>query len=252
MQARTLLGLSYYGDKKYALAAKYLEASAKADPSNTELHRVLAQSCLWSKQYECALSEFRQIIKQNPDSAAAHILAAEALDAMDRRNEAIAEFQEATKASPAPPDAHFGLGYLYWKSHQYEEARHEFEAELVADPRHAQSLAYLGDIEIKQKNTEKALTYLHEAVAIQNDIHIAHVDIGIILMDQRKYKDAEEAFRRAVEVDPAKADAHYRLARLYQATGNNSAAQKEFETVRQLNEKEDEGVASKMPGAPPR
>ena len=250
MQARTLLGLSYYGAKQYAKAIKYLEVSARADPSNNELHRVLAQSCLWAKQYECALSEFRQIIKQNPDSAAAHILAAEALDAMDRRNEAIAEFQEATKASPAPPDAHFGLGYLYWKSHQYEGARREFEAELAADPKHAQSLAYLGDIEIKEKDPEKALTYLQKAVTLQNDIHIAHVDIGIILMDQKKYRDAEAAFRRAVEVDPGKADAHYRLARLYQSTGNNSAAQKEFETVRRLNEKEDESVASKMPGTP--
>jgi tetratricopeptide (TPR) repeat protein len=248
MQARTLLGLSYYGAKQYAQAAKYLAVAAKADPANAELHKVLAQSCLWTKQYECALTEFRQIIRQNPDSSAAHILAAEALDAMDRRNEAIAEFQQAIKSSPIPPDAHFGLGYLYWKSHRYDEARREFEAELAADPRHAQSLAYLGDIEIKQKNPEKALTFLQKAVAIQNDIHIAHVDIGIILMDQKKYRDAEAAFRRAVEVDPAKADAHYRLARLYQAIGNNSAAQKEFETVRQLNAKEEEGVASKMPG----
>src|SRR5262249_48811522 len=139
------------------------------------------------------LTEFRQIIKQNPDSSAAHILAAEALDAMDRRNEAIAEFQQAIQASPTPPDAHFGLGYLYWKSHRYDDAKREFEAELAADPRHAQSLAYLGDIEIKQKSPEKALAFLQKAVAIQNDIHIAYVDIGIVLIEQKNYTDAEAA-----------------------------------------------------------
>jgi tetratricopeptide (TPR) repeat protein len=250
MQARTLLGLSYYGARQYVQAAKHLEVAAKADPDNIELHQVLAQTCVWTKQLECALNELRLILKQNPDSAAAHILAGEALDGLDRRDQAIAEFQEATKAAPTPPNAHFGLGYLYWKSHRYDDARREFEAELAADPKHAQSLAYLGDIEIKQRNPEKAMTFLRESVAIQNNIHIAYLDIGILLMDQKQYKDAEAALSRAVEVDPEKADAHYRLARLYQATGNSSGAQKEFETVRQLNAKEEEGVASKMPGPP--
>ena len=71
MQARTLLGLSYYGTKRFAEAAKYLKVAAQAEPNNLELHQVLAQSCLWAKDNDCALKEFQQILKQNPDSAAA-------------------------------------------------------------------------------------------------------------------------------------------------------------------------------------
>ena len=67
-QARTLLGLSYYGAKRYADAIKYLEPAAKLDPANIELHQVLAQSCLSAKKYPCALDEFHQILQQNPDS----------------------------------------------------------------------------------------------------------------------------------------------------------------------------------------
>ena len=33
-QARTLLGLSYYGERKFDLASQYLEPAAKADPAN--------------------------------------------------------------------------------------------------------------------------------------------------------------------------------------------------------------------------
>jgi tetratricopeptide (TPR) repeat protein len=251
MQARTLLGFSYYGARQYAKAAEYLGAAAKADPANTQLHHALAQSCLWAKKYDCALDEFQQILKENPNSAAAHMLAGEALDGLGRTREAIAEFQAAANAAPAPPDAHFGLGYLYWKSHRYEEARHEFESELAQDPKHAQSLAYLGDMELKQKNNpERALTFLQQAVAIKNDIRIAYLDMGIALVEQKKYQDAALSFRRAVELDPTQPDAHYRLARLYKVMGNDFLAEKEFDTVRKLHQEEDEAVASKMSNRP--
>src|SRR5260221_636312 len=53
LQARTLLGLSYYGTKNFAEAVKQLEIASSAQPDNSELHHVLAQSCLWAKQYDC-------------------------------------------------------------------------------------------------------------------------------------------------------------------------------------------------------
>jgi Tfp pilus assembly protein PilF len=57
--------------------------------------------------------------------------------------------------------------------------------------------------------------------------------------------------QRAVELDPAQPDAHFRLGRLYQTMGNTLAAQKEFAGVRELHEKEDEAVAAKTSTAPP-
>ncbi len=126
MQARTLLGLSYYGTKRFAEAAKYLKVTAQADPGNTELHQVLAQSCLWAKDYPCAMDEFKQMLKQNPDSAAVHVLMGEAMDGLERAADAIQEFKIAAKAAPREPGIHFGLGYLYRKAHQYDEAKAAF------------------------------------------------------------------------------------------------------------------------------
>jgi tetratricopeptide (TPR) repeat protein len=250
-QARTLLGLSDYGARHFADAVKYLEPVAKSDPSNIELNDLLAQSCLWAKQYSCAQEEFRKILQQNPDSAAAHILLGEALDGLGRTQDAIAEFQQAAKASLPDPNLHFGLGYLYWKLHQYDQARHEFEAELAIDPNHAQSLAYWGDIESKGTNPEQALTLLRKAVGLNSDIRIAYVDLGAVLAQRQQYADAVTALQRAVELDPTQPDAHYRLGRVYGSMGNAVAAQKEFARVRELHEKADEPLLSKMSAAPP-
>jgi len=61
-----LLGMSFFGLRDYAKASQYLQAAIQFDPSNLELHNVLAESCLWSRQYDCALTEFRNILAVNP------------------------------------------------------------------------------------------------------------------------------------------------------------------------------------------
>jgi tetratricopeptide (TPR) repeat protein len=251
MQAQTLLGLSCYGVKRFAEAVEHLKIAVKSDPGNTELHQVLAQSCLWAKQYSCALDEFRQILEQNPDSSAAHVLTGEALDGLGKTPDAIAEFQAAAEVAPREPNLHFGLGYLYWKSHQYDDAKREFESELSVDTSHAQALAYLGDIEMKRNHPEAALALLGKATKLQNDIRIAFLDMGTILAQEKRYDEAVAALQRAVELDPAQPDAHYRLARVYQEMGKTAESQKEFAKVRELHEKADEAVASKMSAAPP-
>jgi tetratricopeptide (TPR) repeat protein len=250
LQILTLLGLSSYGAKQFAEAAKYLELPAKSDPKNIELHRVLAQSCLSAKQYDCALAEYRVILEQDPDSAAAHLLSGEALDGLGRTVEAIPEFEAAAKAAPREPNVHFGLGYLYWKQHKYDQAKAAFETELSIDPRNAQALAYLGDIEFRLNEPEKALPLLNKAIQMRNDIRVAYVDLGTIFSQQKKYTEALAALQHAEKLDPAQPDAHYRLSRVYREMGNASASQQELAKFQKLQEKA-EDVGSKMPDAPP-
>jgi tetratricopeptide (TPR) repeat protein len=179
------------------------------------------------------------------------VLAAEALDGLERTPEAILEFEAAIKAAPREPDLHFGLGYLHWKTHQYDEAKSDFENELSIDSNNAQALAYLGDIEMKANNFDRALTLLSKAVQARGDIRIAYIDMGAILTDQKHYPDAITALQHAEKLDPAQPDAHFRLGRVYQAMGNKTASQREFAKVRELHEKADESVTAKMPGPPP-
>ncbi len=105
----------------------------------------------------------------------AHVLVGEALDGLGRTSEAVAEFQTAAKVDPHEPNLHFGLGYLYWKLRQDDDAKPEFEKELAIDPSHAQALAYLGDVELKRNNPEQALKLLEKAVQLRHDIRIAYL-----------------------------------------------------------------------------
>lgn len=116
---------------------------------------------------------------------------------------------------------------------------------------HPQALAYLGDIEMKRTNLDESLSLLTKAVLLKNDIRFAYVDLGAVLMQQKQFTEAVAALRRAVELDPAQPDAHYRLGRAYQAMGKAAESRKEFAKVRSLHEKADEPFASKMSAASP-
>jgi tetratricopeptide (TPR) repeat protein len=178
------------------------------------------------------------------------VLTGQALDGLGKTSDAIAEFQAAAKVAPKEPNIHFGLGFLYWKSHQYDEAKREFENELAIDSSHAQVLAYLGDIEMKRNNPEAALSFLGRATKLKDDIRIAYLDMGTILAQEKRYDEAVVALQRAVKLDPAQPDAHYRLARVYQDMGKAAESQREFAKVRELHEKADD-LVRKMSASPP-
>jgi tetratricopeptide (TPR) repeat protein len=77
------------------------------------------------------------------------------------------------------------------------------------------------------------------------------VDLGAILTQQKRYDEAAKALQRAIALDPSQPDAHFRLGRLQQAMGNMPAAEREFAKVRELHEKQNEDVASKMAAPKP-
>src|ERR1017187_7365167 len=135
---------------------------------------------------------------RNPDSAPVHILLGEVLDASNRTEAATAEFEAAVKASPVPPNAHFGLGYLYWKQQRYEEACRGFEAELANQPQHAQALTYLGDAEMHTEKDGSAEAHLRRALALDANMRLAHLDLGILLAAKNDSDEAARHFREAI------------------------------------------------------
>lgn len=252
MQARIVLALSCYAAGRYADVVNYLGPAIEADPSNVELRQTLAQSSLWSGQYERALGESEEILHQKPHSAPTRMLMGEALDAMDKDDEAIEQFKAAAEESPKEPNVHFALGYLYWKQKEYEDAEREFRAELANDPEHSQSCAYLGDTLLRKNNPSAAAPLLKKASQLRNDIRIAYLDLGIIATEQKKYDEALKHLKHAEQIDPAKPDAHYRLARLYQDQGKQSDAVREFAKVSQLHEENADNLLRKIAGSPAR
>ena len=244
-----LIGMCYFGLHEYGRAVPLLTQASAAQPGNLELHRVLANSCLWSSNYDCALSEFKAILTTNPNSAQAHMMMAEALDAMSRTPEALEELRAAEQLSPSEPMLHFELGYLEYKQHDLQSAAIEFKREVELNPASAMAYAYLGDIALQNNDDAKAEELLKRAVSLQSGLRLAYFDLGCVDENQNRNEDAIHSFERAETLDPSQPDAHYRLARLYQTTGQRQKAQAEFAETKSLHAKRQETLIQQVSGA---
>jgi tetratricopeptide (TPR) repeat protein len=90
---------------------------------------------------------------------------------------------------------------------------------------------------------------LERSVQESRDIRIAYLDLGEILSQKKQYPEAIKAYARAAELDPTQPDAHFRLARMYQKTGQAEKAKAEFAKTQELHQKSDAAVVLQHGGA---
>ena len=248
MRYAILLGMSHYGLTQYTQAAPFLKTAADADPRNLPIRLALAHSYLWSKQFNRVLDVYKEILTLDPESAEADMLAGEALDEMSDTSGAIEMFRKAAKAKPSEPNVHFGLGYLLWSQKQYPEAITEFQAELVNDPDHAQSLLYIADAKIQMNQYADAAPLLEKSVKLDPAVGLAHLDLGILAANDGRNDDALREFLAAEKLTPNDVNVHWRLGRLYRAMGKKEEAKVELEKASNITRSADQELYKKISG----
>ncbi len=237
--------LTYVREVKQTLA----KSTGKSDQWQTDIlpfRLVLAHSCLAVKQFQCVLDVYHEILLLNAESAEADILAGEALDEMNDSVGATRQFRAAVRANPKEPNVHFGLGYLLWVQSQYEDAAHEFQAELANVANHVQAMVYLADTNMKMGHPEVALPLIRKAIRLDPEIELANLDLGILYADAGRRDDALRELKVAVRLSPNDVNPHWRLARLYQAMGRKEEANIEFLKTSSLTKATDASVSRKL------
>jgi tetratricopeptide (TPR) repeat protein len=83
-------------------------------------------------------------------------------------------------------------------------------------------------------DTRQVEALLRRAVALDPKLAKGFLELGILLSDQKRYKESIREVQSAMRLDPTLAQAHYRLAQAYQRTGQNGLAAKELEIFEKL------------------
>ncbi len=86
-----------------------------------------------------------------------------------------------------------------------------------------------------QEGLNNALPALKRALAIDDDLDIAHMLMGRLLQDKWDWLGAEAEFRRAIEISPNSAEAHYRYALLLNDMRRSEEALSEVMTAEELD-----------------
>jgi tetratricopeptide (TPR) repeat protein len=222
-------------------AAEAYQRAAHMDATEEHLFD-WGNSFVQMRAFEQAGQVFTAAVARHPKSARLHVGLGIAQYSRGQYEDAVASFCQAVDLAPSDPRAYQFLGEMYGVAPELAPEITKRLARFVeARPRNALAHLYYalslwkglpGEAEPADMRRVEAL--LRRAIALDPKLSKGFLELGILLSEQQRYKEAVQELRRATRLDPDHAQAHYRLAQAYQRTGQEELARVELQIFERL------------------
>jgi tetratricopeptide (TPR) repeat protein len=144
--------------------------------------------------------------------------------------QAIATLLGLVAADPRDFPAWSDLGMLYFIQKDYEAAENSYASALKAKPDYFRALLSQGRVQLARKNYTGAIESLEAAVKVEPKSASANFFLGEAYLQVKKGSKAVGYLNEALSLDPVgMAEAHLRLAALYNGAGMKDKAAVEYE-----------------------
>jgi tetratricopeptide (TPR) repeat protein len=129
--------------------------------------------------------------------------AAHVLGTLGRHDRAVEVLERLLKRLPQDIDLKFDLGAAYERARRHGDAERVFREIVLADPRHALALNYLGYmLADRNERLEEAVSLISRALEIDPANPSFHDSLGWAYYRQRRYELAEKHLARALTAAP--------------------------------------------------
>ena len=144
--------------------------------------------------------------------------------------QAAATLKSLVEADPKDYPAWTDLGMVYFIQKDLEAAENSYTSAVQAKPDHVTALVNLGRVRLARKNNEGAVEALEAALKADPKSATANYFLGEAYLGLKKGSKAVVYLNEALKLDPiGMADAHLRLAALYNLAGYKDRAAAEYE-----------------------
>jgi len=194
------------------------------------------------RAFDEAAQVFTAAIARHPQSGRLHVGLGIAHYSRGQYADAVKSFCQAADLAPSDPRPYQFLGEMYGVAPALgDEVTRRLARFAKAHPRnalaqfhYAMSLWKGQPAASQPADLRQVEALLRQALALDRTLTKGFLELGILLADGRRYAEAIQELRRATQLDPDLAQAHYRLAQAYQRTGQKALAAKELETFERL------------------
>ena len=177
-------------------------SSCSTPEEKKEKHYLRALEYVKISDEKAAILELRNAIQIDAKYAdARYQLGLLLLKAGDAQG-AFSELQRAFSLDPNNADAGVKVAEFYLLSQSKEESRTYVQQVLQADPDYPDALALAANLELIDGNFVKAEEFIDRAIHQSPSNDKYHGIRGRILSAQEKWEEGEEAFRKAIELNP--------------------------------------------------
>ena len=221
-------------------AAEEYQRAAHMDPTEDHLFD-WGDNLLQLRAFEEATQVFTAAIERHPRSARLHVGLGIAQYSRGQHEDAVKSFCQAADLAPSDPRPYQFLGEMYGVAPALGAEINDRLARFAkAHPRNALAQFHYAMSLWKGQpaapgDLRPVEALLRRAVALDRSFAKGFLQLGILLSDQQRYREAIQELRSATRLEPDLAQAHYRLSQAYQRTGQKALAAKELEIFERLS-----------------
>ncbi|MXY28015.1 tetratricopeptide repeat protein [Candidatus Poribacteria bacterium] len=201
---------------------------ADADEKAEVLLR-LANVYVKHEKYEAAVRAFERVHNYSTsDIHAAQVSAGLAKIALDQGDaaQAIVRYERAVQLGLETAEIYHNLGIVYMQSRDGENALKRFHSALEINADLPESLLMLGVLYAANSDFEASETYYQQAIELSPDTAMAHHGLAYLYgQHSRNLEKAVELARHATELSPNSAPYHNTLSWLYYKVGRYKEAE---------------------------
>jgi len=223
------------------VAAEEYQTAAHMDATEEHLFD-WGNNLVQLRAFEQAAQVFHAGLERYPKSARIHVGLGIAQYSQGQYEDAIKSFCDAVDLTPSDPRPYQFLGEMYGVAPELApDITRRLARFVAARPRNAMGHLFYAlslwkgqPAALEPPDLKQVEALLRRAVALDPRLAKGYLELGILLSDQQRFAEAVSPLRRATLLDPAQAQAHYRLAQAYQRTGQAALAAAELRLFEQL------------------
>ena len=140
---------------------------------------------------------------------------------------AIQALTRALTLSPGEVQAESLLGWAQMLKEDYDDALATLQKVLMKEPGNSLARINLGYVCLKKKIFGEAIEHLSKAIRMANDKKAtlyANFYLGLVYLQREMFEDAENFFKKTLDIGPNMIEAYYELGRAQWLCGNPDAA----------------------------
>jgi tetratricopeptide (TPR) repeat protein len=234
--------MAMYGRSEYATKAiEEYRLAIESDPSSEYLNASLAELYAKTGRIRDAVLEAQEIIKRDPDNLEAHKLLGRiylrslgdlqpGTQSREVLTLAIEQYEAMARIDPKNADNHLLLGRLSFLNKDLVKAESEFKTAISLDPNAEEAITNLAYLYNEEGATTKAAELLRGVPEGRRSAKI-YAALGGTYEQQKEYKDAIAAYRKALSMDKDNLDAMRGLAQNLANDNQIEAALDQYRTV---------------------
>jgi tetratricopeptide (TPR) repeat protein len=239
--------VAVYGRSELAnKAIEEYRLAIDADPTSEYLTSGLAELYAKTGRIRDAVLEAQDILKRDPRNLEAHKLLGRiylrSLGDMQSSNSsqnnmlklAIEQYEEIVRIQPDSVDDHLLLGRLYRYNNDLQKAENEFKTAVKLDPNSEEAVTMLAYLYNEEGDTTRATQVLSSIPDAARSAKL-YSALGYTYEQQKQYKNAVDAYRRAIELDRDNLDAIRGLAQNLMNDGQTDAALEQYKIIADAN-----------------